>query len=113
MGYEPTTCCRYCGEPFDAYVAIEERVCGNCKETVGKIERAELGVDGDHAFALLGNDIQMGEAVFVKVENNDTWHTADKADAESRAATKAYRELQAKIGKPISYYIGPSHPRHC
>ena len=56
---------------------------------------------------------EIGEAVFVKVENNDTWHTVDKADAERRAATKAYRELQAKVGKPISYFIGNSHPNHC
>lgn len=77
------------------------------------IERAELGVDGDHAFALLGPNIQEGEAVFVKVENNDPWLTKDRADAECRAATKAYRQLQSKLGRPISYFIGPSHPNYC
>lgn len=76
-------------------------------------ERAVLGVDGDHAFALLGDNIQEGEVVFVKIENSDTWHTADKADAERRAATKALRELEKKVGRPLPYYIGPNHPNHC
>lgn len=77
-------------------------------------ERAELGVDGDHAFALLGADLQSGEAEFVKVENNDTWRTADRATAERRAATRALSLLRLRLGKPaLSYYIGPSHPDHC
>lgn len=76
------------------------------------MERAELGVDGDHAFALLGEDIQSGEAVFVKVENGDAWRTMDKVAAERRAATKALRQLSEKLGRPLSYYIGPSHPDH-
>lgn len=78
-----------------------------------KIERAELGIDGDHAFALLGEDLQVGTAVFVKVENSDEWRTKAKHEAERRAATKAFRQLQEKVGRPISYYIGPSHPDHC
>jgi hypothetical protein len=32
MGYEPTTYCTVCNEPFDAYVAREERVCWSCRE---------------------------------------------------------------------------------
>lgn len=77
------------------------------------MERAELGVDGDHAFALLGPDLQAGEAVFVKVESSDPWRTKDKAAAESRAATKALAQLREKLGKPdLSYYLGPSHPNH-
>lgn len=77
------------------------------------MERAELGVDGDHAFALLGDDIQSGEAVFVKVENGDTWRTKDRAAAERRAATKALNLLREKLGRPLSYHIGGSHPDHC
>lgn len=78
------------------------------------MERAELGVDGDHAFALLGEDIQSGEAVFVKVENSDPWRTKAKAEAEQRAAAKAFRQLRARLGKPnLSYFIGSSHPSHC
>ncbi len=30
MGYEPTTFCTECGDPFDVYRAPEERVCDNC-----------------------------------------------------------------------------------
>ena len=77
------------------------------------MERAELGVDGDHAFALLGEDIQAGEAVFVKVENSDPWRTKAKVEAERRAAKKALRMLREKLASPVSYYIGTSHPDHC
>ncbi len=28
MGWEPTTACRLCGEPFDTYMAYEDRFCG-------------------------------------------------------------------------------------
>ena len=77
------------------------------------MERAELGVDGDHAFALLGEDIQSGEAVFVKVENDDPWHTSEKHRAQRIAATKALNQLREKLGRRVSYYIGSSHPDHC
>lgn len=36
MGYEPTTYCDYCGEPFDVYRAPGERVCDGCAETNAK-----------------------------------------------------------------------------
>lgn len=32
MGYEPTTYCKLCGEPFDVYRAPEERICDCCRE---------------------------------------------------------------------------------
>lgn len=41
MGYEPTTYCKLCNEPFDAYVAPEERICSSCIEIV-LIEHEEM-----------------------------------------------------------------------
>ena len=79
-----------------------------------QMERATLGVDGDHAFALLGENIQEGDAEFVKVENDDPWHTSAKHRAERQAAREALARLRKRLGKPhLSYEIGPSHPDHC
>ena len=32
MGWEPITSCRECGEPFDGYVAPNDRLCECCLE---------------------------------------------------------------------------------
>ncbi len=73
-----------------------------------KLERAELGIDGDHAFALLGQNIQDGEAEFVKVE------VPGDIASERRAATKALNNLRQRLGKPaLSYFLGESHPSFC
>ena len=70
MGYEPITCCRYCGNLFDAYVAVEDRICDACKEVTPRLERVELGVDGNAGFALLGGDLQMGKSMTTWVTDN-------------------------------------------
>lgn len=72
-------------------------------------ERAELGVDGNCGFALLGEDIQAGEAEFVEVMKRPGEHIDY---ARERAATRAYRKLEARLGRRLSYYIGTSHPRN-
>ncbi len=72
--------------------------------------RAELGVDGNAGFALLGENIQEGECEFVEVvqAKDEPLHIA-----ECRAATEAYKRLKERLGLPhLSYWIGPSHPRH-
>jgi hypothetical protein len=76
-----------------------------------KIQRAELGVDGNCGFALLGENIQEGEAEFVEVVQmkDEPLHAA-----EARAAAKAYRALKSRLGlEHLSYFIGESHPRYC
>lgn len=79
------------------------------------LERAELGVDGNCGFALLGEDLQVGEAEFVVIDSGDPKWTANWEAAAGRASTKAYRTLRDRLGgvyrgKPISWVIGPSHP---
>lgn len=45
--------------------STEKMICNPCNK-----ERIELGIDGDHAFALLGEDIQSGWSAFVKMEKD-------------------------------------------
>lgn len=75
------------------------------------MERAELGVDGNAGFALLGEDLQSGEAEFVEFDND--LQGPERARAGRIAATKAYRLLKARLpDRTFSYWIGPSHPDH-
>lgn len=60
---------------------------------------AELGIDGDNAVALLGPDLVEGVAVFVPVRQLPG-QTSEQA--EERAAFEALRQLQAKVGRPLS-----------
>ncbi len=67
--------------------------------------RAELGIDGNAGYALLGPNIQVGEAEFVTVEqdNNELL-----SHAEMRAAKRAFNLLKARLGQPeLSFYLGP------
>jgi hypothetical protein len=78
-----------------------------------KIERAIIGVDGDHAFALAGADLQEGEAEFVKIDCTEPKWTSAYEIAASYAATKALNNLRLRLKKPITYALDPSHPRYC
>ena len=72
---------------------------------VEKYGRAELGIDGNCAYALLGPDLQEGEAEFVEV--------ADMSDPRSQAdaARRALQALRMRLNEPsLSYYLGSSHP---
>lgn len=78
------------------------------------MERAELGVDGNAAFALLGSDIQSGEAEFVEIETDAPRGTSEYDRAASTAAAKAYRILKERLApREFSYFLGTSHPKHC
>lgn len=72
-----------------------------------KVERAVLSVDGDHGCALLGENLQEGEAEFVKVDKgpDEPLHLA-----ETRACTKALRALEARLGRRLSYVWYPRRP---
>lgn len=71
------------------------------------MRRAELGIDGNAAFAGIGPNIQEGEYEFVTIPPN----ARDGGDQASRQALQKLRERLAP--EVISYWIGPSHPRHC
>lgn len=76
--------------------------------------RAELGIDGNAGFALLGDDLQVGEAEFEEIPG----YLSGPMDAEQRrqaklAISRAFRRLRDRIGYPISYALHPSHPDYC
>jgi hypothetical protein len=74
-------------------------------------KRAELGVDGNAGFALLGPDIQAGEAEFVTLNQREDELLSI---AERRAAKQALSKLRERLDMPnLSYYIGSSYPGHC
>jgi hypothetical protein len=85
------------------------------------IERAELGVDGNAGFALLGDDLQVGEAEFVTIDlppeaskDPNRYSKSEWVKAAKIASTKAYRALKARLpDRQFSYYLGDSHPDHC
>ena len=74
-------------------------------------KRAELGVDGTAGFALLGPDIQAGEAEFVTVATDAPKYTAGWEISARRAATKAYKILKDRVPYQFSYYLGDSYPK--
>jgi len=67
-------------------------------------ERAALGVDGNCAFALLGPNIQEGEAEFVELPENPS------SDQIRICCSQAWRTLKARLNQDFSYYFGPGHP---
>lgn len=89
-------------------------------------ERAELGIDGNCGFALLGENIQEGEAEFVEItpvvvepyyantrheQFTGERHNQLSLSAKLRAAKQALEKLRARLNRPdLSYYFGPSHP---
>lgn len=65
------------------------------------MERALLSVDGNAGCALLGANLQEGEAEFVTVECRDDEHISQ---AEVRACYQALKALRNRLGKPdLSY----------
>jgi hypothetical protein len=73
-------------------------------ELAQRFDRIELGIDGNAAFALLGEDIQSGEVEFVQFEG-------ESVNAELIAAKRALNKLRARLGRPeLSYFFGRSHP---
>jgi hypothetical protein len=89
------------------------------------LERAELGIDGNCGFALLGENLQEGEAEFVVIpdtaidnSNHHQQYTQENTLAMRRSARlwackEALRLLRARLNKhDIGYYFGPSHPHN-
>ncbi len=84
------------------------------------IDRAELGIDGNAGFALLGEDLQSGEAEFVEIKlppeaskDPNRYHKSEWVRAAKIAATAAYHALKQRLaGREFSYYLGTTHPDH-
>ena len=84
------------------------------------IERAELGIDGNAGFALLGENLQEGEAEFVEIalpleasKDPNRYHHSEWVRAAETAASLAYVALKLRLpGRQSSYALHPSHPRY-
>lgn len=91
------------------------------------LSKAVIGVDGDCGFALLGEDLQSGEADFQKIDYATTPPvqlptTASEADVEAArktaqdgakhfAAKQAFDKLKARLNKPdLEFEFHESHP---
>jgi hypothetical protein len=82
---------------------------------VASEERVELGVDGNCGFALLGVNIQEGEAEFVEfVEFDDSPDYGTNEELLGRklsACKEALAKLRKRLNRPdLNYYFGDSHP---
>jgi hypothetical protein len=85
-----------------------------------EMERAEIGIDGNCGFALLGPNLQEGEAEFVEIalpleasQSPTRYNNIEWRRHALRAATTAYRRLRERLAdREFSYYLGPSHPNY-
>lgn len=92
---------------------------------IEKYERAQLGIDGNCGFALLGPNLQEGEAEFVEIQpvNEDripqTHHEHYTGEARSRctletqlaACRQALENLRVRLGLDhLPFYFDSSHP---
>jgi ribonuclease HI len=72
------------------------------------MDRAILSVDGNAGCALLGENLQDGEAEFVVVAAR---HGEPRHEAEVRACWAAFKALKARLNRPdISYAWYPRRP---
>lgn len=79
------------------------------------VERAGLGMDGNCGFALLGPDLQAGEAEFEEVCGTELHPDPSSDGAKRQAINRAFSRLKRRLrgqynGKPISYFLGESYP---
>ena len=92
---------------------------------IEKYSRAELGIDGNCGFALIGPNLQEGEAEFVEIAQVDrstlpnTRHEQFTGEIENGlklgaklcACKEALEKLRERLQAPeLTYYFGPSHP---
>ncbi len=85
------------------------------------LNRAVIGVDGDCAFALLGENLQEGEAEFQMIalptkvtQDPHRYHLSEWCDAARLAGFAALSVLKDRLKDPtMTYALGPSHPDYC
>ena len=69
----------------------------------------QLMIDGDHAIALLGADLQSGASACVQVE--EVSGSRYTPEAQRAAAATAFEALKAQVGQPtLRAALDHSHP---
>ena len=77
----------------------------NYVELVEKFGRAQLGIDGNCGFSMIGENLQTGEAEFAEISNPYC------LDSQLLSCKLAHKALTLKLGTPdLKYYFGASHP---
>ena len=113
MGYKMCpACCPTLPHNFDATGAEESNeplICALCgldiKNEIHKA-RAVLSIDGSHACALLGENIQDGEVEFVEIVYPDGKNASDAYKHEKAAAFRALYKLRERLGIDITSALG-------
>lgn len=74
---------------------------------MAELERARLMVDGNCGCALLGVNLQEGEAEFVEIaaRKDEPLH-----EAEVRACWAAFKKLKERLGRDLTYAWDPRRP---
>ncbi|MFN4282662.1 MAG: hypothetical protein ACK4NA_08485 [Alphaproteobacteria bacterium] len=74
------------------------------------IDRASLGIAGGKAYAVVGPDLEEGEAVFVSIRRKpgEPLH-----EAQRRAAHQALEKLEQRLGCQLIYFWTPHAPVAC
>ena len=70
------------------------------------LARAVLSIDGNYACALLGENLQEGEAEFVEIIYPDGKNASDAYKWERAAAFRALYKLRERLGTEITYALG-------
>ena len=87
---------------IEKYMAADcETICIRARDVINVYERAEVGIDGNCGYALLGQNIQEGECEFVEIDTSDDAHV----DPERRAWCNALIKLRKRLGGHIPYFI--------
>jgi hypothetical protein len=79
------------------------------------MDRVELGIDGNYGFALLGINLQDGEAEFVEIpqfdKTDNDGYNGRRLGAKLYACQEALKRLKKRLNKPeLSFFFGRSHP---
>lgn len=101
--YIPYKVARQCSATFKAAIGatLSPRSATPVKKDWG---RAKVGVDGNCGYALLGENLQEGEAEFVEIDRND--HTLSANRQERKAWGEALRKLEERLGSgPLRYEV--------
>jgi hypothetical protein len=69
---------------------------------------AALGIDGNCGYALLGPNIQEGEAEFVEIAYVPS---VSKKNCEVSAINQALYRLRKRLGRQIGYHFTDTDPR--
>lgn len=74
-------------------------------------EVAEVGIDGDCGYALLGPNLQEGEAEFVQIPEPN--HVDDRRAQKMWACQEAMWRLRKRLELPnLTYHMSSSHPNY-